>query len=174
MLSTRFGYLRPAARARARASLFCSGESAARRFFGFVRFHGGRESDRDAIKPSFHMLFQQLVVKANDQQRRCLRSATEAWPMPQLRCAMPTKRYPTTLRGLFFARAGNADPRCTRHALMATGPCVSCSLSSIHVERHGTNGRKVVFTGRKTGRVLHHREENDFRLSGRRHARLVS
>jgi hypothetical protein len=49
MLSTRFGYLRPAARARARASLFCAGVSPLVRFFGLFRVQGGRESERDAI-----------------------------------------------------------------------------------------------------------------------------
>jgi hypothetical protein len=52
MLSTRFGYLRPAARARARASRFCSGESRLLRFFGLVRFHGGRGSEREGIERS--------------------------------------------------------------------------------------------------------------------------
>ena len=49
MLSTRFGYLRPAERARARAALFCFGESDVDLFFGFLRFHGGRDSERSAI-----------------------------------------------------------------------------------------------------------------------------
>ena len=49
MLSTRFGYFRPAALARARASLFCAGESRVLRSFGFFCFQGGRESEREVI-----------------------------------------------------------------------------------------------------------------------------
>jgi hypothetical protein len=49
MLSTKFGYLRPAERARALASLFCFRESEVDVLFGFFRFHGGCESDRSII-----------------------------------------------------------------------------------------------------------------------------
>lgn len=50
MLSTRFGYGRPAARALARASALFFGDRRLPVFLGFFFFQGGRVSERDGIE----------------------------------------------------------------------------------------------------------------------------
>jgi hypothetical protein len=60
MLSTRFGYVRPAVRARARASAFCAPVSflpfCPVFFFGFERRHGASDDERFAgMTTSLHV-----------------------------------------------------------------------------------------------------------------------